>query len=825
MNGTVSVTSTVIDMLPDEIQHVKSPAPLSILDQARHYTAAGLSVIPTWGPTAPAGKSPKAAALKSWTPYKTKAPTDADHTNWFAKTPDRWAALVCGTVSGYRAALDFDVPAAWDEYRELLAQVAPELAGRLCVVKSQKGWHVHLSCPTWPAYRQFPRKTVLAQCEDGKSPRVELQAEGSYILLPGGKAPYAHHSGPPVEQGTQVTPDELEVLIDAARSLDRAAKTPTKVPSTPGRAGSRPGDVFNSRATADPEIVRAILREAQWELVSTRSDGTEDWRRPGKNDGTSATFGKCKTGDGVPCLWVFSTSSYPLPSGELLYPFAVYTYLKHAKEGKPDWTAATVALAKQGYGKLTEGRGDQAAADLAGFPAGRRGTDRIMGSPSWLWEGRLQAAALNVIVGDIGAGKSTYAAYLAARVSRGGSFPFTKDAIPAGTVLYFGPESVGDNDAPDEEFLPRFVAAAGDRANVITYGEPFTLPADADKLEKVIRAEGARLVILDPVNDFIDPSLRSADDKAIRAALRPLAGVASRTGCTIVALMHTNKKRGEQAADRAAGSKAYLSISRAASYLAKDPLDPTRSVVAPIRVSRAEEGPSVSFERRSTTVTEESTGEEIKTVVCADWRTDDRTADGVAGADQAAGQKTRGAPRRLDHERIRELLAEGFSPEEVGREVGCHASTVRGLRREWKAEGNSYTGNYSHRGLGSPADPVASDENNSRIAVSPRGRFSLLLQTAAQFHLPLSTLTLWTHHPDAADLDPDLHKPILSLADSLYGPLWFLFHVLPDGVDLTPEDVSILDTWTAEAAALDPKAQVSFWDDLRSIDPDYVLAS
>ncbi len=74
-----------------------------------------------------------------------------------------------------------------------------------------------------------------------------------------------------------------------------------------------------------------------WTYVSTDSDGTQNWCRPGKSTGVSATVNYA----GNDLLHVFSTNAPQLEANQSYSKFAFITALEH--EG--DFTAAARALA------------------------------------------------------------------------------------------------------------------------------------------------------------------------------------------------------------------------------------------------------------------------------------------------------------------------------------------------------------------------------------------------------------------------------------------------------------------------------------------------
>jgi KaiC/GvpD/RAD55 family RecA-like ATPase len=100
-----------------------------------------------------------------------------------------------------------------------------------------------------------------------------------------------------------------------------------------------PGDDYNSKVTWDQ-----ILTPLGWSKVYTKGEATA-WRRPGKNEGISATTNF----NGKDNLYVFTTSTI-FESEHSYSKFAAFATLEH----QGNFSAAASALRSQGYGKAPE---------------------------------------------------------------------------------------------------------------------------------------------------------------------------------------------------------------------------------------------------------------------------------------------------------------------------------------------------------------------------------------------------------------------------------------------------------------------------------------
>src|SRR5688572_5634046 len=109
-------------------------------------------------------------------------------------------------------------------------------------------------------------------------------------------------------------PDLLSLFLAEMAALDERPKVEAKAreyrPASPAPDGSnRPGDDYNRRTD-----IRELLEGRGWKHDHDRGE-VSYWTRPGKTRGVSASLGRCKTGSGLPRLYVFTSSAAPLGAG------------------------------------------------------------------------------------------------------------------------------------------------------------------------------------------------------------------------------------------------------------------------------------------------------------------------------------------------------------------------------------------------------------------------------------------------------------------------------------------------------------------------------
>ena len=184
---------------------------------------------------------------------------------------------------------------------------------------------------------------------------IDLLANGSQVVT----GPSVHPSGDIYDDivGEPATVD-YGTLLEAVTNLFNQAKDalrgngveivedtkPTKKPASKvggaplraGLAGEAPGTAYN-REHPGPLLIRH-----GWTLVSGGGGGKENWRRPGKEEGTSATLTPHNGGWQFYCF----SSSANLPPNENFSPHGLLAHLEHGG----DFVAAARALRLAGFG-------------------------------------------------------------------------------------------------------------------------------------------------------------------------------------------------------------------------------------------------------------------------------------------------------------------------------------------------------------------------------------------------------------------------------------------------------------------------------------------
>jgi putative DNA primase/helicase len=228
-----------------------------------------------------------------------------------------------------------------------------------------------------------------------------------------------------------------------------------------------------------------------------------------------------------------------------------------------------------GKGKVVELRDSDRYLDKHGVRFGqarKTKTQRI----DWLWTNWIPLGGLTFLCGDSGVGKSVLLSALIAIITRGRKFPDGAKARRS-QVVYYGIE-----DSIRAALVPRLKAAGADldRVSVVepdysrtnAHGSLFKgLPEGIAHVADFIHDTGARLVIFDPLADFVASNTDLNDEAGVRHALAPLMRLAEDKELAILCVRHLNKKSEAKALYRILGSSAFAQAPRAIFAVEQDP--------------------------------------------------------------------------------------------------------------------------------------------------------------------------------------------------------------------------------------------------------------
>jgi len=314
-----------------------------ILRTALEFAANGICAVPV------ATDGSKRPALTNWKQYQDRLPTPEELLTWFSNAEG--VGVICGKVSGNLEMLELEGRAVADKLHLDLKEMAHN-AGLSDVWDRINNGYVEVT-PSgglhW-LYRidgEVPGNTKLARRpgeNGGVDVLAETRGEGGFVIVAptngtchpsGGAWSMLVGNAKSIPTLTVAERDQLHklfVTFDAIPKND-AITEDIKTKSE----GLTPGDDYNAKVTWEQ-----ILEPLGWSKVYTTRDKVSAWRRPGKNDGISATTNHA----GNDKFFVFSTSTQ-FEAERSYSKFAIFTLVEHGG----DFTASARALRAQGYGE------------------------------------------------------------------------------------------------------------------------------------------------------------------------------------------------------------------------------------------------------------------------------------------------------------------------------------------------------------------------------------------------------------------------------------------------------------------------------------------
>ena len=282
----------------------------------------------------------------------------------------------------------------------------------------------------------------------------------------------------------------------------------------------------------------------------------------------------------------------------------------------------------------------------------------------WLWKPYIPFGKVTIVQGNPGEGKTTFALRLAAACTTGGTLPGMKPLPPFQVIYQTAEDGLGDT------VKPRLMEAEADLDRVLVIDEAKReLTLSDERIEKAITQNGARLIILDPIQAYMGEKTDMNRANEVRPMFRRLADVAERTGCAVILIGHLNKAAGGQSAYRGLGSIDFRAAARSVLLIGRVKREPNVRVIVHDKSSLAPEGKPIAF------CLDPDTGFE--------WIGEyDITADELlSGAGGNTATKTEQAEKL-----ILDLLADGkeLASEDIEKaaaEAGISARTVRAAKK------------------------------------------------------------------------------------------------------------------------------------------------
>lgn len=187
--------------------------------------------------------------------------------------------------------------------------------------------------------------------------------------------------------------------------------------------------------------------------------------------------------------------------------------------------------------------------------------DTVTSRPlTWLWYPRIPAGRLSIVFGHPDRGKSIFAITCATHISLKRLWPDGADC-PDGTVIILEAE-----DSLEETIVPRLQVAGANLTNIYTWADRNTI-----ELAKYVAEVKPALVILSPLNTYLPKTTNTWQDHSVRAALQPLADLATSSGAAILGIMHPPKAQHTIPIHAIVGSIAFGAVARSVLLIDRTP--------------------------------------------------------------------------------------------------------------------------------------------------------------------------------------------------------------------------------------------------------------
>ncbi len=230
----------------DEGTQVPDPSPQQVYDAAMNYLDAGISLLPiaSDGSKAPAWRllprveTPDHPEKKhSWRVFQQRLPTPDEVLSWYSVWgPTCGIAVIGGAISGGLGVIDFDSCELFCPWADIVERQSPGLLERLVFVETPRpGIHCYFRCLAETGNQKLARRRIVnpETQEPEVKTLIELKGKGGYAIVPPSPS-WCHPSGRryrylgprDLTQVSVLTPEERDVLFEAARSLNEIVDPP-----------------------------------------------------------------------------------------------------------------------------------------------------------------------------------------------------------------------------------------------------------------------------------------------------------------------------------------------------------------------------------------------------------------------------------------------------------------------------------------------------------------------------------------------------------------------------------------------------------------------
>ena len=226
----------------------------------------------------------------------------------------------------------------------------------------------------------------------------------------------------------------------------------------------------------------------------------------------------------------------------------------------------------------------------------------------WVWKGVIPEGQVTLLTGEPGVGKSLFAMDAVARLTRGERGLSIDELGEPGQVILFSGE---DGIASVVRNRLEAAKAALPLVNIVvndtnaTSKKPDSARSrldDDSQIESLelyltlLREAGepCRLIVIDPVKSFLDAT-NGRDDAKLRATMEKLTDLANRSGAAILLIATPSKVEKGKRGNWTPTSPVLAEVARSVWSIVRDPEEPGRRILLPVKTNLCETPPGVGF--------------------------------------------------------------------------------------------------------------------------------------------------------------------------------------------------------------------------------------